>query len=160
MDDQNSLKTIKLEDTYALFSHWNSVVLWFYVLRKTAMRDLRRGSENRQLVSQWQPDSSGLSATWESWPPSHSCRELGHDQFVGRRWAGCRHRAEDGSCCCPLEPSRRSCPGCSSTRHWDQAAPEKRWPQVFIDCAAKCHHLIPVRFRFSLWYRPCLFFRV
>lgn len=40
-------------------------------------------------------------------------RELDHNQFGGRRWAGDRHGAEDGPRCAPRSPPRAQAPGCS-----------------------------------------------
>lgn len=43
VDDQNTLKMIKLGNACALFSHWNSIVLWFYVQDKLCYVSKRGG---------------------------------------------------------------------------------------------------------------------
>lgn len=54
----------------------------------------------------------------------------------GKEVSRYRHKAEDGLCCCPLEPSAP--PGMGT-----------QLPLVFTDCATKCHHCVLVRGRFS-----------
>lgn len=77
------------------------------------MIDLIRGGENRQPVSQWQPDSSRVSATWDFWPPPHSSPERGY-----------RQRAEDGPHYCPSRAP--SLVGLQLHQNWDQAACDKK----------------------------------
>lgn len=137
VDDQNNLKIIKLGDTYAAFSHWNSLVLWFYVLGKPTMIGLSRGSENRKLVSQLQPDSSGLSATQDPCPPS----------LLTILWEGGEQVQTQGRGWFLLLPLG----AISSTRHWTWLHLIKMWPLVFMDYAAKCHHCVLARCRKLVW---------
>lgn len=97
---------------------------------------------NRQLASQWQPDSSRISATWAFLLPPHST------PLTPQKEVSYRHRAEDGPPCCPprapfllgvqLHQVLRT--GCT----WQK----KMMASVFRDVPHRWYHFILVLFRF------------